>query len=374
MFFKFDHKKMFEIVKNIMRVVPAKSTNPVLSHILMELEGNTLFLKGTDLDLYMWGKIEVEGQEDGSIGVPGQRVFSLIREFGGGEIEFNLEGNKVTFQQGEGIYSISGVEKDDFPSFNIVQKQINTFNISSSLLGDMIEKTRFAISNDMTRISLSALYWQSRPDEMRMVATDGHRLTFYRYMETDDTRPELDLLLPGKTVTHLKKLADDYPEGSFQITVGEKNILFNINDYGLSSHLIAEKFPNYEQVIPKDNDKELIINKDKLIDLIKRVKVFASPLTNLTKFELSESKLRAYSSDFEVGTKAHDEVDVAYKGDELEIGFNSNYLLEILEHIEADEVKLSMKSPLSASEITPAEQKENEQYLSILMPLRLPEE
>ncbi|MBN2543747.1 DNA polymerase III subunit beta [bacterium] len=374
MHFKFNHKDLFDKIKNVMRVVPTKSTNPVLSHILFELEGNTLFIKGTDLDVYMWGKVEVEGIEDGAFGVPGAKIHQLIKEFSEDDAVFKLENNKVNLQQHEGLYTISGIEKEDFPSFNIIQKKLNSFPIPASIVSRMIEKTKFAISTDMTRISLSALYWQLKPEEMRMVATDGHRLTLFRHLEKEQKRPALDLLLPGKTTNQLYRLLEEFPDKELTVTVGEKNILFNIDDYGLASHLIAEKFPNYEQVIPRDNDKKLIISKDKLADVIKRVKVFASPLTNLAKFSLNQNKLQVFSSDFEIGTKAHDELDISFEGDDIEIGFNSNYLLEVLEHIDSDDIKIMMKSPLSASEISPHEQDENEEYLSILMPLRLPEE
>ena len=205
------------------------------------------------------------------------------------------------------------------------------------------------------------------------MATDGHRLTLIKKGISTDESTEWDMIIPAKTVGFISKMLEG-SEKDIKISLSKGTCRFVIGDYTLTSKIITEKYPNYDQVIPKDNTKALIADRSILMAVTKRAAVLSNPVTHLLKFNLSEGKLEIFSSNYDVSGEGYERIDVDYSEEPMNIGFNSTYLIEILNHIESDEVKILMKNSLSASLILPLPQVEGEEYLSILMPLRLPEE
>ncbi|HDR90832.1 MAG TPA: DNA polymerase III subunit beta [candidate division Zixibacteria bacterium] len=277
--------------------------------------------------------------------------------------------------QGLGRFSVSGVEREDYPHEDLMKEGDKKFSITVKDMKRMLDKTGYSISADVARIALSGLLVKFTSNSAIAVATDGHRLTMLKKEieiqngETDD----VEILIPAKTVGYLGKMLGE-GDGVVEITVGVGTVRFAVGSYILTSKLITERYPNFEQVIPKDNTKTLIAERKSFFAAAKRAAVMSNPLTHLIKMDIEENKVELSSSDYDVGGEAFEKVIVEYTEEPMKIGFNSTYLLEILRHLDSEEVKFLMKNTLSSALIMPLPQEEGEEYLSILMPLRLPEE
>ncbi len=374
MHFVVNRDRLNEGIKWISGIVGKKMMNPALSNIFMILEDNKLELKGTDLDIYISYSLEVDGSEDGAIGILGDRFSSLLAEIPSKDVEFMKREQRGEIKVGNGKYYIAGIDEGDFPSFDLLQGESKSFSIKGRLLARLLEKTRFSISTDMTRINLSALLFNIEKGKVTTVATDGHKLALFKYEDNELDLPDLELLIPRKTVEFISKLASKYNDEEVNIIIGEKNIKFETDGISIISHLVSKKFPNYNQVLPKNNDKTLRINKEVLSNTLNRMNILASPLTHLIKFHLSSDSIEMYSADIDVGGEAKDKIAAEYSGEEMNIGFNGICLNEILKRIESDDIEISIGQQLTATIIKPTEQKEGEEYITLLMPLRLPDE
>jgi len=371
--FNCERGNLFETLSNIQSVIPGRTTHPVISNVLLQTGKNTVSIIGTDLDMKMIGKIEAKVISDGSYALPAKKFFELLRELEAGEVYVKRSGNRTNIVQGKGKFVIAGVEEQDFPNEEMLGQETGAFSISSADLSRILEKTGYSMSVDVGRIALSGLYINVETNKVTSVATDGHRLTILE-KECDVAKEEsAELLVPAKTVNQLSRMLGDEDQ-TVKIIMGRNTARFEIGNYQLTSKLISEKFPPFKDVIPKKNTRTLIAEKDVLIAAIKRASVLSNPFTHLVKFELSENSIRFECSDYDVGGEAEEEIKVEYADDPMGIGFNSNYFLEVLKHIESDEVKVLMKDSLSPALIMPLPQKEGEEYLSVLMPLRIPEE
>ncbi|MGC9315869.1 MAG: DNA polymerase III subunit beta [bacterium] len=373
--FTCNRSEFYEVLGNVQSVIPSRSAHPVLANVLITADEKRVRILGTDMDVTMEGIIDSEVKSSGSYALPAKKLFELMREFGPGDIEFSREGNRIKLVQGFGRFSVSGVEREDFPHDDLMKEGDKKFSITVKDMKRMLDKTGYSISVDVARIALSGLLVKFTSNSAIAVATDGHRLTMLK-KEIDIQNGEsgdVEILIPAKTVGYLGKMLGE-SDGVMEITIGAGTVRFAVGGYVLTSKLITERFPNFEQVIPKDNTKALIAEKKSFLSAAKRAAVMSNPLTHLIKMDIEENKVELSSSDYDVGGEAFEKVIVEYNEDPMKIGFNSTYLLEILRHLDSEEVKFLMKNTLSSALIMPLPQEEGEEYLSILMPLRLPEE
>ncbi len=373
--FTCNRSEFYEVLGNVQSVIPSRSAHPVLANVLITADEKSVRILGTDMDVTMEGIIESEVKSSGSYALPAKKLFELLREFGPGDIEFSREGSRIKLVQGFGRFSVSGVEREDFPHDDLMKEGDKKFSITVKDMKRMLDKTGYSISVDVARIALSGLLVKFTSNSAIAVATDGHRLTMLK-KEIDIQNGEsgdVEILIPAKTVGYLGKMLGE-SDGVVEITIGAGTVRFAVGGYVLTSKLITERFPNFEQVIPKDNTKALIAEKKSFLSAAKRAAVMSNPLTHLIKMDIEENKVELSSSDYDVGGEAFEKVIVEYNEDPMKIGFNSTYLLEILRHLDSEEVKFLMKNTLSSALIMPLPQEEGEEYLSILMPLRLPEE
>lgn len=370
--FTCERTEFYDMLGNVQSVIPSRSAHPVLANVLVSAENGKVRILGTDMDVTMIGIIKGEIKSEGSYALPAKKLHELLRELGPGEVVFRREGSRIKLSQGLGRFSVSGVEKEDYPHEDLMKEEEKKFKLSVDDLTRMLDKAGYAISADVARIALSGLLLKLTSDKATAVATDGHRLTLLKKEIEIEDGEEIEILIPHKTVNHLGKML---AEGeTVDVTVGAGTVRFSIGNYTLTSKLITERFPNFEQVIPKDNTRALIAERKSLMAAVRRAAVLSNPLTHLLKFDIDENKVELSSSDYDVGGEAFEKVIVEYTEEPMKIGFNSTYLLEILRHLDSDEVKFLLKNSLSSALILPLPQEEGEEYLSILMPLRLPEE
>jgi len=371
--FTCEQKELYGTLGSVQSVIPGRSTHPVLSNVLLTAKKDSVNIYGTDLDVSMEAQIPADVSVEGAFAVPAKRLYDLIRELDEGKVSVKRAKERVSISQGSGNFFVSGVSGEDYPQEDREGKTEVELLIPTEEICKMLSATLYAVSADVARIALSGLLLHISSEEIISVGTDGHRLTLVKRKIPVKKDINREIVIPAKTAGHIARMTAD-KEGDTKIEIGEGTVQFTVGKYKLSSKLITEKFPDYTQVIPKENKKSLIVDKDVLMSAARRAAVLSNPITHLVKFNITKGKIELSCSDYDVGGEAHEEISGEYSDEPISIGFNSSYLLEILRHMESDEVKILLKNALSAALIVPLPQKEDEEYLSILMPLRLPEE
>lgn len=353
----------------ILSIIPSKSTLPILSNAAFQNSDDELSISATDLDVSIITKIPIQTKERGEITLPAKKVAEVIRELPDQKLEFHLDKQQMKILSSIGTYKILGLNKDEFP--DIPQDIEGTeIKVDGSLLHRMIEKSVFAYSTDETRPALNGVLWQIKRDEMRMVATDGHRLAKIVNTETQKNDIDKEVIIPAKALNCLSRFRNE-DEVLEKIIVGENHVLFDLGKTRIFSRLIAETYPNYERVIPQDNEKKLTVKRDVLTSSVKRVSILSNAITHQVKFSLDKDKIILSALDQEIGGEAKEEIGAEYVGEPMDIGYNAQYLLEILSHIESEDVIFELSTPTTAGLIYPTEQKKDENYLCLIMPLRL---
>jgi DNA polymerase-3 subunit beta len=338
----------------------------------MDLDGDKLQLTGTDLEISITTSLQVSGQENGSVAIPAKILLEIVRELP--DVPLNIitdSSNKLIIKTEKGEYKIATQPKEDFPKINVEEGEFS-FAIDSALLNQMVEKTIFAVSMDELRPALTGINIELYPNEIRLVSTDGHRLAKVaksNFPIKKDIRK--NLIVPTKTMNLLLKNQQDKP---VKIQIGEDHVVFHMENAVVYSKLINGTFPNYDRVLPKDNDKELHVNRDLLIAALRRVSIFSSSLTHQVRLILSNNEMTIRSEDIEFGAEAKETIPSQFSGEWLQIGYNSNYLMDVLRHVETDEVVFELKDSNNSAIITPSELQEGESVLYLLMPIRISEE
>jgi len=367
--FKTDRAKLHQAASKLLSVVPPKSTLPILSNILFDLGRDQLEMKVTDLDVSMTATLKVDVQKTGSVAVPAKVFYEIVRELPDFELEITSHENRMEIRCGSGVYKMSGFAADDFPKMPEVHiaRQIK---MSAPILIRMIKKSLFAISRDETRPALNGVLWQTTEGGFNMVATDGHRLAKVTRNDIKLTGYTKDIIVPPKVLDNLIKLVGE-GSGEIGVIINENSIVFVIEGAILTSRLMEGPYPNYEQVIPRDNNKKATMEKELLQAAVRRVSILSNSLTHQVKFGLKEDELELLATNFDFGGEAKENLKIGYKHEAMDIGYNANYITEILKQCDGEDVVFELNTPTSAAIVKSTKKEENEDYFFLVMPLRL---
>ncbi len=367
--FTVQSNELQKALTKIAGVVPSKSTLPILENILFELKKNMLRIAATDLEVSMSAQLEVKGNEDGTITIPAKRLMETIRSLPELQVIFiaDLSSNKVKMITDTGEYTLMGESSEEFPTIPQFKGE-NQMTFDGNVLRRMIMRTVFSVSSDELRPAMTGVLLQIKKGEMRAVATDGHRLVRINYVNMNQSAVIKDVIVPAKALNLVARSAE---EGTHTMTLDTSHVQFMFGNTTLTSRLIEETYPNYESVIPLDNDKKLIVDRNLLLASARRVALYSSSTTHQVRFSLKKNELRIAAEDIDFGGEAKEKIKCDYSGDELEIGFNSVYIIDILSHIDSDEVVFQLSSPVRATIVAPSAQKEGENVLMLVMPVRL---
>jgi len=370
--FTTSKREFFEALQKVIGVVPQKTTISILTCVLMDLDGDTLNMTGTDLEISITTSLQVSGHEKGSAAIPAKILLEIVRELP--DVPLHIQddsSNKIIIKTEKGEYKIATQPKEDFPKIAVEEGEFS-FIMDAGLLSRMVEKTIFAVSIDELRPALTGINIELYPNEIRLVATDGHRLAKVAKVNFPVKKDiQKNLIVPTKTMTLLMK----NPQSSgVKIQIGEDHVVFYLENSVVYSKLINGAFPNYDRVLPKDNDKELRFNRDLLIAALRRVSIFSSSLTHQVRLILSSHEMTIRSEDIEFGAEAKEVIPSQFSDEWLQIGYNSNYLMDVLRHVDTEEVVFELKDGNNSAIITPAVTEEGESVLYLLMPIRISEE
>jgi DNA polymerase-3 subunit beta len=346
--------------------IPSKTTLPVLSNVLFEAKEDGVWISGTDLDVSVRVKVPAEIREPGNLTAPGKKLQEITRELPDQPVEVTTIGEQIELQCGRSHFKLNGLPADEFPKLPVVDFS-EGLRVGGQDLNSLIQHTSFAVSTEESRPILNGVLWELRDGEMNMVATNGHRLARMGVKVEATGTPSEDLIVPPAALTQVQRLFED--DSTIEVARGDNHLGFRAASTEVYTRLIEGTYPNYDQVIPRDNDKTATVDKKILASAVKRMAVVASDQTHRIrmKFEPGRVHLSVLTPDLGEG---RDELEIGYDGEELEIGFNANYLLEILRYMPTDEVSFSFKAPERAATMEPLGG-DILDYLCLVMPLRL---
>ena len=350
-------------------VLPSRSTMPILENILFDLAGTRLTLTATDLSISLTVPLEVQGSEDGKIAVPAKQLVATIRSLPETSVTFAVDtgSDRITISTANGEYTLVGESAKEYP-------QIAPFESAGSLefepdsLRSIIQRTAFAVSSDELRPAMMGVLFQAHGENLRVVSTDGHRLVRLGYPGINLAALKKDIIIPAKA---LIVLARSIESATTQCNFSATHARFEFSNSVLVTRLIDETYPNYESVIPVENDKTLRIGRDDIIGAVRRVALYASAATHQIRLSISSTGLVVAAQDVDFGGEAKESVSCNYTGEEFEIGFNSMYLIDILSHLESSEVQFRFSSSTRAAIVAPVEASGEEDILMLVMPVRL---
>lgn len=369
--FSVEKAVLYNAIQQVAKVAPSRSTLPILNCILFTVENDELTLRTTDLEITMQTTILVTAQENGTVAIPARFISDITSELPDTSLNFAMEEElQVELTTDFGDYTIAGKDPEEFPALPVMDDQQN-IELPNEVLNRLIDKSSFAVSRDELKPALTGVLFQFKDSEICAVATDGHRLS--RCIRTDVSSPNYDgdVIIPTKFLNIVSSNLDD--TGDTNLQIGENHVKIEFDDSVIYTRIINERFPDYESVIPDDNQKEALANIDTLLSTLKRVNIFANKSTHQVTFSFDNNKLRVFTENPENNSSADENVTIQYTNESLTLGYNAAYVMDILRHLDTDDVIFHLKSPISAGLIYPSEQLDHEEITMLLMPIRLNE-
>ena len=362
-------KNLHEALVAVSSSLPTKTTLPVLSNVLFEAGQDGIWMSGTDLDVAVRVWVPAEVKEQGSLTAPGKKLQEIAKELTDHPVELSTRGDQIELRCGKSHFKLNGLPSDAFPTLPKVDVE-DGWRVQGGDLQRLIKHTSFAVSTEESRPILGGVRWELRDGHMRMVATNGHRLARMGVAAESSGASSVDFIVSPTALQQVQRLFES--SQTLEVATSGNHLGFRANGIEVYTRLIDGSYPEYEHLIPKDNDKFAIIDKAALVSAVRRMAVVASDQTHRIRmaFESDRVRLNVLTPDLGEG---EDELELTYEGDGIEIGFNAAYLLEVFKHMSTDEVKFTMKAPELAATILPvtAEGEEAEDYLCLVMPLRL---
>lgn len=357
-------------VNLISGVINTNNTLPILDNFLFELDGNQLKITGSDLETTISTTLEVESTDSSKIAIPSKILADTLKTFPEQPLTFiQKEENLMEIVSEQGNYQIALEAAEEYPHTPDIQ-DANVTQLKAGVLSEAISKTIFATGNDELRPVMTGVFFQAGTDNFRFVATDAHRLV--KYTRTDlNSEVEAEYIMPKKPLNLLRNILSGSND-DVNVEYNETNTRFTFQNIILTCRLIDGKYPNYEAVIPKENPNVLTINRNLFLTSLRRVAIFSNKTTNQVRLKLSGSSLTINAEDVDFSSKAEERLPCDYNGSDMQIGFNSKFLIEILNNLESDDITLEMSEPSRAGIIRPVDGLEDgEDILMLVMPVML---
>jgi len=356
------------------KVISSKSTMPILDNFLFQLTETELTITASDLESTLITSLELDNIDgEGAIAVPAKLIIDSLKEFPEQPLTFHIdvESFNIEILSDNGKFSIMGQDAEDFPEQPAINEEgASSINVNHIVLQKGIEKTLFATADDELRPVMNGIFIELSPDYMSFVASDAHKLV--RYRRTDaNAEFESSFILPKKPAGLLKNLL---PKEEFDVKIefDDKNAFFYLSNFKLISRLVEGNYPSYNSVIPTNNPNKMLIDRLNFLNTVKRVSVFSNQASNLVKLNINENQLVVSAQDIDFSISGVERLNCEYEGDEIEIGFKSTFLQEILNNISTGDVMVEMSDPTRAGLLLPAENDdEDEEMLMLLMPMMI---
>ena len=351
-------------------IINNNNTLPILDNFLFQLDGNSLTVSASDLETTISSKLQVESNEKGSVCIPARLLLDTLKTFPEQPLTFSIEDNNTAeISSNHGKYALAYASGEEFPSA-IELKDPSSTKMQGDILATAISKTIFAAGNDDLRPVMSGVFFQFSTESLTFVATDAHKLVKYT-REDIQASQAAEFIMPKKPLNLIKSILAGSEE-EVTIEYNESNAKFIFDDTEMICRLIDGKYPNYEAVIPKENPNKLTIERNQFLNSVRRVSIFSNKTTHQIRLKIAGAELNVSAEDIDYSNKAEERLTCGYNGDDMEIGFNSRFLTEMISNLNSDEVSLEMSLPNRAGILTPADGlDEGEQITMLVMPVML---
>ncbi|MGJ5643288.1 DNA polymerase III subunit beta [Formosa sp. S-31] len=351
-------------------VINSSNTLPILDNFLFELSSSKLTVSASDLETTMSATLEVESDSDGSVAIPARLLLDTLKTFPEQPLTFIIEDNNtIEISSNHGKYALAYADGKEFPKA-VTLENPSTTTIQGDILATAISKTIFAAGNDDLRPVMSGVFFQFSTEGLTFVATDAHKLV--KYTREDVSASQVaEFIMPKKPLNLLKGILAG-SEDDVIVEYNDSNAKFTFDNVELICRLIDGKYPNYEAVIPKENPNKLTIARNQFLSSVKRVSIFSNKTTHQIRLKIAGAELNISAEDIDYSNKAEERLTCDYQGDDMQIGFNSRFLTEMLNNLNADDVQLEMSLPNRAGILTPVDGlDEGEQVTMLVMPVML---
>lgn len=359
--------KQLQILGN---VINSSNSLPILDHFLFELNHQNLIVSASDLESTMSASLEIDSSNSGNFAVPAKLLLEILKTFPEQPLTFTVQENStIEINSNSGKYALAYAPGDEFPKAVSVEDPSKTI-VPAEILASAISKTIFAAGNDDLRPVMSGVLFQFSPEELVFVATDAHKLV--KYSRTDIVSTEIaNFIMPKKPLNILKNILGATDEG-IKIEYNNSNATFSFDNYILTCRLIDGKYPNYDAVIPKENPNKLIIDRNRFLSSVRRVALFSNKTTHQIRLKIAGTELNIFAEDIDYSNKGEERLTCDYQGDDMQIGFNSRFLIEMLTNLQSDLIMLEMSLPNRAGILTPVDGLDKgEKVTMLVMPVML---
>lgn len=354
-------------------VLNSNNTLPILDDFLFEINNNELTISASDLETTVSCKLAIESKDSGNIAIPARLLLDTLKTFPEQPLTFLIDDKTkgIEISSDYGKYKLTGHDSQEFPKVPTMDGS-SSLKVSASILSRAVTKTIFATGNDELRPVMNGVLCEVSTNNMTFVATDAHKLV--RYTRTDsDSSDSASFIVPKKPLGLLKNILPDNDD-LVEIEYNESNAFFSFGSIHLICRLIDGKYPNYDAVIPKDNPNKLNVDRVAFLNCVKRVSIFANKTTHQVRLKISGSELNVSAEDLDFANEASERLTCVYEGEDMEIGFNSRFLIEILNNLDSEELLFEMSTPNKAgilSHSNPSDEYKGEEILMLVMPVML---
>lgn len=355
-------------LQKLSKAVPNRSTLPILSFALFQVDDENTIIRSTDLEITIVTKLPATIKETGSAAIPLQPLLEITNEIKDDRITLTVnQQHKIELKTDNGIYDLMGKAPEEFPALPQTDGKKN-LGIGLEVMKSIIDKTSFAVSRDEMKPALTGVFLRIGDEKLTAVATDGHRLVQYIIKDYKSNEFTGDVIIPRKFLG----LFNTFNADEAEILVSDNHLVASFGDDTVYTRVIDERFPDYESVIPADNDKILAINRNDLLGAVRRVSIFSNKATHQIALHLDEQKVRMTTEDPEKASRGQEDLSGAqYNGEPLLIGYNASYLRDIITHVQDENIIVKLKTPISATLFYPEKSEENIDLTMLLMPIRL---
>lgn len=370
--FNVSGKALQTQLQAVSKVIASKNAMAILDNFLLKVTADKLYITGGDQENVMTAWVEIFDVEgEGEVAVLAKRLLDVTKEVSNQPLKFyiNDQTKEIDINFMNGHFNFMGVDAAEYPRKKEHEDAI-TLEFPALTVLNAIEGTLFAVSPDPIRPIMTGIFWDIEPERVTFVGSDTHKLVKY---EVNDVKPGVtnSFILPSKPANVIKGLLSKEEDAKVKIVKDEKSATFEFDSYSLTTRLIKGNYPNYRRVFPKDNPFCMIVNREGLLNAVRRVSLFASKASKLVKFNIQSTEILMAAQDLDYATSAEERVDCDYKGNAMTIGFNSDYMLEVLANLQGDDVKVELADPARPGLFSPVEQKEGIDVVMLQMPMQV---
>ena len=359
-------------LNSISGVITSNPVVPILENVLFEIEGGNLLITASDLQTSVMVELQVESKEDGSIAIPAKILIETLKNLPEQPVTFSIDDQNynIEINSDNGRYKLAGENSADFPKVPEVSDGYSS-NFNSDVLNSAISNTIYSTSTDELRPAMTGVFFKLSSTGCIFVSTDGHRLV--KYVRTDIKGDEVDhdMILPRKSLNLLKSILPTDNSSDIKLDFNASNAYFSFENIKMVCRLIDERYPDYDNVIPSDNNNTVLITKSEILGSLKRISIYANKTTNQVRFKISGSEILISAEDLDFSNEANERISCEHDGDDIEIGFNAKFLIEMLSNIESEKVILKLSEPNRAGLLIPEDINDNEDITMLVMPVML---